>query len=79
MSTNIPTLSSIVDLLTVRAEYAKAEGLMDEAIALCAARERIVSYVFWEERSLSLWGERNLPIIKSILSRADNQSEPKES
>jgi hypothetical protein len=56
MRQDVPTLHTIVDVLTARAEWADESGLLAERDALLAARERIVEYVFREERHRTILG-----------------------
>lgn len=58
---HVPSLSSLVDALTVRIEWAELQGLDDEQRALTEAREAILAHVFRENRNVS--------IIRLVLSR----------
>lgn len=49
-----PTMSDIVDQLTVRIERLEDTGVKDEAIVLRIARDTIVDYAMREDRLLRL-------------------------
>jgi len=68
MSSHEPSLSSIVDMLTARIEYAESIGNTDEVDALRSARTTVLDHVFREERHLS-WIAKVL--IRLHLHRAE--------
>ena len=59
---NVPSLSLIVDQITVRIEWAEQQGLTRESHALHQARECITDHVF--EREV-----RQVSILAQILER----------
>ena len=56
MRENVPSLHTIVDCLNARIEWAEESGLLAERDALMAARERVVSLAFREERQRTILG-----------------------
>lgn len=58
----VPSLSYLVDALTVRLEWAEHQGLTREAAALHQARECITDHVFEREA-------RKVTILAQILER----------
>lgn len=54
MTNDVPTLHTIVDCLTVRAEWAGNQGLREEQQALDTARQIIVAYAMREDRKRSI-------------------------
>lgn len=53
MNHHEPSLSSIVDMMTVRIEYAESIGNTPESDALRKARTTVLDHVFREELHLS--------------------------
>lgn len=54
MTNDVPTLHTIVDVLTVRIEWAQDQGLREEAQALETARDAVVTYAMREYRKRSI-------------------------
>ena len=61
---NVPSLSYILDALTVRIEYDEGQGLVDEHRALVEARAVIEAHVFGELRNRSI-----IALIRQRLAR----------
>ena len=54
MTNDVPTLHTIVDVLTVRIEWAQDQGLREEVHALETARDAVVTYAMREYRKRSV-------------------------
>lgn len=54
MTQEVPAVSSIVDMLTVRIEALEASGDRDELNALKAAREELVNYSVRERQMVEM-------------------------
>jgi hypothetical protein len=54
MKDHVPSLSTVVDVLQARIDYAEEQNLVAEQRVMKQAREIIVDYVLRDERQLSL-------------------------
>ncbi len=59
MKEQVPSLSTVIDVLTARLEYAQASGLAAEARVMREALTAVEDHIFRDERHLS-WIDRIL-------------------